>query len=323
MIGGAMNPPPEQDPEKVAQLQQQLADAEAQIAAVKAQLQGVTGQSGDPGVHHPIVIQGGAVDQHGNPVDLAQMLGTERSEQLRDALSQLGLGNAMVGFGAAEAATPAPPAELLQLVDPPRHVPFTFRIAAFAWSWYEGFGVFIGVIAPIALWGFFPWLIPAGFLSGIALILYIRGGKAVRRLGLVKQGKVATVTNYDELSRGTYYSGMTYSNMWVTQAHGWDVTRRMYSGPGSKTRIDYSVDGATGSFVLRGLPYAGGVVLAHPRRPSVALCVNQFVYDVKPDADGQMVGGLRAWTWVGIPFTLLMELGLVAGAVYSVSYFWM
>jgi hypothetical protein len=216
-----------------------------------------------------------------------------------------------------------PSSELARLAEPPRRIPPSFRVAAFAWSWYEAFGVFLLVVAPIALWGFFPQLIPSGLISAIAVIAYIRGGKAVRRLALVKRGEVATVTNADELSRGTYYSGVTYSNMWVTQAHGWDVTRGMYSGPASRTRIDYSVGGVAGSFVLRGLPYAGGVVLADPQRPSVALCVNQFVYDVKPGADGAMVGGLRASTWVGIPFTVLMELGLVVGAVASVSTFWL
>lgn len=209
------------------------------------------------------------------------------------------------------------------LADPPRPVPFSFRIAVFSWSWYEGFGLLMAVVAPIALWGFFPELIPTGCISALAVIAYIRGTKAYRRLGLVKWGKVATVTNADELSRGSYYGGMTYNNMWITQAHGWDVTRRVYSGPGSKSRIEYALDGAAGSFVLRGLPYDGGVVLAHSKHPAIALCVNQFVYDVKPGADGQMVGGLRPWTWVGIPCTLLMELGLVAGAISSVSYFWL
>jgi hypothetical protein len=208
-----------------------------------------------------------------------------------------------------------------RLADPPRSVPFTFWIAAFAWSWYEGFSVLMGVVAPIGLWIFVPELIPAALFLVIAAIVYIRGGKAARRLLLAKHGKVATVTNADEISVGTYYSGMTYSNMWVTQAHGWDVSRRIYSGPGSKTRIEYTVDGAAGSFVLRGLPYAGGVVLALPQRPSIALCVNQFVYDVRPDAEGQLVGGLRRGTWIGIPLTMLMELGLVVAAVYSASYF--
>lgn len=250
--------------------------------------------------------------------------GAERIAQLHKQLAAAAAQVAEVQAQLQDATgqVPRQPAGVAQLADPPRKVPFTFRIAAFAWSWYEGFGIFIGLVAPIALWGFFPELIPSGFISAIALIAYVRGGKAVRRLGLVKRGRVATVTNVDELSRGTYYSGMTYNNMWVTQAHGWDVTRQIYSGPGCRTRINYSVDGVAGSLVLRGLAYDGGVILAHPRRPSVALCVNQFVYDVKPDASGELVGGLRVGTWIGIPFTLLMELGLVAGAIYSVAYFW-
>ncbi len=74
--------------------------------------------------------------------------------------------------------------------------------------------------------------------------------------------------------------------------------------------------------MLRGLPYEGGVILAHPQRPKLALCVNQFVYDVKPGADGQMVGGLRKATWVGIPFTLALELAIFAGFVYRLAFFW-
>ena len=291
----------EQDPEKVARLQEQLADAEAQIAAVKAQL-------------------GDAAGEPAGQAEQTQQAREQWTDELREALSPLDFDQLASGLG--NAATYAPP-EVAPLAPPPRKVPFTFRIAVFTWSWYEGFCVFMGIVAPIALWGFFPALIPSGFISGIALIAYIRGGKAVRRLGLVKHGVVATVTKAEQLSRGTYYSGVTYSNMWITQAHGWDVTRRFYSGPSTKTRIDYTVEGTAGSFVLRGMEYEGGVVLAHPRRPWVALCVNQFVYAVKPDASGQMKGGLRIATWIGIPFTLLLELGLVAGAVYSVSYFWL
>jgi hypothetical protein len=276
----------EPDPEQIAQLQQQLADAAAQVADVKARLEAATGVQAD---------------------DARE----EWATQLREALSPL-------DFGAAR----PDPRELAGLADPPRRVPFTFRIAAFAWSWWEGFAIFLGVVAPIALWGFFPELIPSALISAVAVIAYIRGRKAVRRLGLVKHGVVATVTNADELDRGTYYSGTTYSNMWVTQAHGWDVTRTIYSGPASKTRIEYAVGGVAGSLVLRGLPYEGGVILAHPTKP-FALCVNQFVYDVKPGPDGQMVGGLRTATWIGIPFTLAMELALVVGAVFSVPAFWL
>ena len=64
------------------------------------------------------------------------------------------------------------------------------------------------------------------------------------------------------------------------------------------------------------------MVLADPSQP-VALCVNQFVYDVKPGPDGQMVGGLRTATWVGVVLTLLIEVGLVVGAITSVAYLWL
>src|SRR6478609_4724830 len=114
-----------QDPEQVARLQKQLADAEAQIADVKAQLGEATGQSQSP------------------------------SEEWREALSP---------YLSTYADTPPAHQQVAPLAAPPRHVPFTFRIAAFAWSWYEGFGTFMVVIAPIALWGFFPFLVPAGFI---------------------------------------------------------------------------------------------------------------------------------------------------------------
>lgn len=277
--------PQEPEPEQIAELQQQLADAAAQVAEVQARLDAVSGQRYDPEPSYA-------------PDVFASFDGTAAPPSGRSGQR-----------------------ELAELADPPRRVPFTFRIATFAWSWWEGFAVFLGVVAPIALWGFFPELIPSALISAVAVIAYIRGRKAVRRLGLVKHGLVATVTNADELDRGTYYSGTTYSNMWVTQAHGWDVTRTIYSGPASKTRIEYTVGGVAGSLVLRGLPYEGGVILAHPSKP-VALCVNQFVYDVKPGPDGQMVGGLRTATWIGIPFTLALELGLLVGAIYAVPAFW-
>lgn len=278
--------PEEPDPEQIAVLQEQLADAAAEVAEVQARLDALSGQRYDP---EPAYAE-----------------------------------DVFAPFG--DVATPRPdrpdPRELAPLAEPPRRMPFTFLLAAFAWSWWEGFAVFMGVVAPIALWALAPELIPSALISAVALIAYFRGRKAVRRLGLVKHGVVATVTNSDELDRGTYYSGTTYSNMWVTQAHGWDVTRSFYSGPASKTRIEYTVGERSGSIVLRGLRYAGGVILAHPTKP-VALCVNQFVYDVKPGPDGQMVGGLRTGTWIGIPFTLAMELSLVIGAIYSVPAFWL
>lgn len=316
-----MTEPHDLDAARVAELQQQLNEAAAKMAAVQSELAQATGDSGgQPVVGQPVVSQGGSVD-------LTQYVGPQRAEQIREALGQLGLDSRITTmFGASPGlagfAGPPTPTTVERLADPPRRVPFSFRMAAFSWSWWELFGIVMGFTGPIALWAFFPTLIPTGLIVGLAVIAYLRGRKAITQAGLLKWGKVATVTDHDELSRGTYYSGTTYRNMRVAQAHGWDVTRDWYSGPASKSKIDYTLDGATGSLVLRGLPYAGGVILANSRTPSSAQCVSQFPYAVKPDSNGEFVGRLPARMWLGIIATILIEGGLVAGAVASALYFW-
>lgn len=255
------------------------------MAAVQSELAQATGDSGgQPMVSQPVVSQGGSVD-------LTQYVGPQRAEQIREALGQLGLDSRITTmFGASPGlagfAGPPTPTTVERLADPPRRVPFSFRMAAFSWSWWELFGIVMGFTGPIALWAFFPTLIPTGLIVGLAVIAYLRGRKA------------------------------------ITQAHGWDVTRDWYSGPASKSKIDYTLDGATGSLVLRGLPYAGGVILANSRTPSSARCVSQFPYAVKPDSNGEFVGRLPARMWLGIIATILIEGGLVAGAVASALYFW-
>lgn len=300
------------DAARVAELQKQLNEASAQVAKVQSELQQATGNPDG----HPIVIQGG-------PVDLTQYVGAQQAEQIRKALSQFGLDDHINGmFGGPIPATQGAPVVLERLSEPPRGVPIAFHLAVFSWSWWELFGILMWITAPIALWGFFPVAIPAGFLAGLLAIVSIRGRKHLRRMSLLKWGKVATVTNADELSRGTYYSGTTYSNMIVPQAHGWDVTRDFYSGPASVSEIHYTLDGQPGVLKLRGLPYASGVILANSRKPTKALCVSQFPYSVKPDGNGNFVGRLRARTWVGIVATMLIEAALVFGATLSILVFW-
>jgi hypothetical protein len=267
-----MTDPPQPDDDRVARLEQQLADATAQVAQVQAALRSVAG--------------GG-----------------------------------LFGPSFAGSAPPAP-TTVDRLAEPPRRVPFAFKMAVFSWSWWEQFGILMGITAPIALWGFVPVAIPAGFIAALATIGFLRGRRNVRRLALLKWGKVATVDRSSELSRGTYYSGVTYSNMKIPQATGWDVTRDWYSGPASTTEVSYTVDGARGVLKLRGLPYAGGVILADPRKPSVALCVSSFPYSVKPDVNGELVGRLRARMWVGIVATIVIEAALVLGAVFSATQLW-
>jgi hypothetical protein len=124
------------------------------------------------------------------------------------------------------------------------------------------------------------------------------------------------------VSEGTYYSGVTLQNMRVPQACGWRVTRAFYSGPSTTTKIDYSVDGTTGSLLLRGLPYNQGVVLADPRRPGRAAVISQFPFDMEPGPDGQLIGDLSAWSWLGVICTLVLESSLLAVTVLVVLATW-
>lgn len=241
----------ESDADRIARLQQELAVAAAQLARVRAELHEVTGAPPS----RPFVVPGGAAD------DPSPYVGEQQGDQIRELLVRLGVDPdaASIGAVAGFVRPPAPTTE--RLADPPRRVPAAFRLAAFGWSWWEGFGVLMGVVAPIALWGNFSFLVPGGLLGGLVVIAYLRGRRSVRRLALLRWGKVATVTRVDEVSRGTYFSGTTYNNLLVPQARGWAVARRWYSGPASTSRIDYTLDGVPGSMVLRGLPYVGGVVV--------------------------------------------------------------
>jgi hypothetical protein len=317
-----MTQPGDLTPERVAELEKQLADAAAQVAQVQQQLAQAKGAV--PNV--PYGLPQGAVVP-GQPVDLNALLGPEMAKQVRDSMSQFALDpRVATAIGADPGlAGPASAESVDRLVDPPRQVPFSFRLVAFeSWSWWEAFSVMMVLVAPIALWGFFPDTIPAAFILGLLAILVVRGRKYLKRVALLKWGKVATVTNADEISRGTYYSGTTYNNMLVRQANGWDVTKRMYSGPASKTEVHYSLDGTNGTLTLRGLPYRYGVVLADSRKPSRALCVSSFTFPVKPDANGEWQrGGISPWSWLGMALAFSMHAALVAGAVYAVQGLWL
>ena len=277
-----------------------------------------------------VTVQGQQVLVNGQPVapgqtvDLSSYLSPEAAEQVRASLAQLGLSDQLGGlFGGDPGSTgSATPITVERLADPPRRVPFLFRLATFNWNWWEAFAIFLVAIAPIALWISFPELIPYVLVTGVGIIAFFRIRKYVRRVRLLKWGKVATVTNTAELSRGTYYSGVTYNNMLMRQARGWDVTTSLYSGPGSKSQINYTLDGVNGTVQLRGLPYNNGVVLADSRKPERAMVVSQFPYSVKPDVDGQYVGRLSAWVWGGVIATLVLEGTLVYVAVVSVLDYW-
>jgi hypothetical protein len=325
--------PGELSPDKVAELQQQLAAASAEVAKVQAELQAAG--SAAPIVPYggqtssTVTLQGQQVLVNGEPVapgqtvDLSTFLSPEVAEQVRASLDQLGVSGRLGGLFGPTAGAPTVPPESVRLADPPRRVPFAFRLATFSWSWWETFALLMAVVAPIAVWAFLPQLVPAGLIAAVLVIGYLRLRKYVIRVGVLKWGKVATVTNAEELSRGTYYSGTTYQNMRVRQAHGWDVVTSWYSGPASKTQLKYTLDGTNASLTLRGLPYAGGVVLADSRKPTRAVCVSQFPYSVKPDVDGQLVARLTPWLWGGTIATLLVEGTLVYVTVVAVLRIWL
>jgi hypothetical protein len=180
----------------------------------------------------------------------------------------------------------------------------------------------IGFVAPIALWAFFPVVIPGALIAAVLAIGWFRGLRYVRRIGMLKWGKVATVTNNDTLSKGTYYSGVTYNNMRKRTARGWDARTIWYSGPAYKNKADYILDGTTGSLEWRGLQYEQGVILADSRKPSRAMEVSMFPYSVKPGPDGQFTGELSAWLWGGIISTLVIEVTVVYLAVTAVLELW-
>jgi hypothetical protein len=339
-----MPEPDNLSPDRVAELQKQLSDAAAQVAKVQAELAAAKGDEPPPlstptgppanGVLYGEPTAPGAASTPTGPgpqvVDLRAILGPEMAAQVRDQLSQLsqfGLDSSQFAgvFGDLPGhGEPPTPTVVDRLADPPRNVPLSFRLSSFfALSWWEMFSILMVLVAPIAVWGFFPWTIPAAFILGILTIVVLRGRRYLLKVGLLKWGKVATVTNADEISRGTYYSGTTYQNMMVRQANGWDVTKRWYSGPASKTKIKYSLDGAAGELTLRGLPFNNGVILANSRKPQRALCVSSFPFNVKPEATGQFGrSGLTPWNWLGICFTILVHVALVAGAWYAVDGLW-
>ena len=100
------------------------------------------------------------------------------------------------------------------------------------------------------------------------------GAQAARRL--LRWGRVAQVVGSEIVSRATYYSGTTWSNVWLPQAHGWTVTRELWSGPSTKTTVRYALDGHRGEITIRGRAYDDGVILADAAAPG-ARAVRQFV----------------------------------------------
>ena len=300
---------------------QQLTPGSGNLAAMLRQIGQASAAAG--GAAPVVMVNGQPVS--GVPLDLSAYLTPDVTQRLQSSLHALGLDQslgAMFGNLGALGTPPAPPEPVAPLADPPRHVPMSYRLATFDLSVYEFFILLMGFIAPIAVWAFEPIVIPGALIAAVLLIAWFRGRRYVRRIGLLKWGKVATVTNHAPTDVGTYYSGMTYNNMRKRRASGWDASTVWYSGPAYKNKVDYTLDGVPGSLEFRGLQYTDGVILADSRKQTRALCVSQFPYSVKPGPDGQLTGELSAWLWGGIIATLVVEVTVVYLAVVSVLDLW-
>jgi hypothetical protein len=300
---------------------QQLTPGSGNLAAMLQQL----GQAGVAAGGAPPVVMVNGQTVSGQPLDISAYLTPEVTQRIASSLQALGLDQslgAMFGHTSGQSAPPEPPETVGPLAEPPRHVPMSYRIATFNLSMYELFMLVIGSVAPIAVWAFFPVVIPAALIAAVLVIGWFRGRRYVGRIRMLKWGKVATVTNNDTLDKGTYYSGVTYNNMRKRTATGWDAKTIWYSGPAYKNKVDYIVDGATGSLVWRGLRYQQGVILADSRKPSRAMEVSMFPYSVRPGPDGQFTGELSAWLWGGIISTIVIEVTVVYLAVVSVLDLW-
>ena len=131
-----------------------------------------------------------------------------------------------------------------------------------AFRWWYVFALLIVGVAPIALWMSVPLASSVVAVAALVSIYAFNVQGAAKRFALLKWGQVATVTDTQIISRGTYYSGTTYSNVRLPVAHGWTVERSWYSGPSTKTRIRYKLNGSPGELVVKGREYIDGVVLA-------------------------------------------------------------
>ncbi len=223
---------------------------------------------------------------------------------------------------AAAHRTPPAGADAASLAPPPRRVPAGFRLAeALPFRWWYVWTLFMVAVVPIAVWFGYP----KGFaIAAVLTLIAIYGFQlrsALRRIALLRWGVVATVVDSELLSEGTYYSGTTWYNVYLPIAYGWTVPRQRWSGPNTKTRVRYDVDGYRGELVVKGREYIDGVILADQRQPSRALCVTAFPYDLDRDEAGNWTGKLRTRLKVGMVVWLLIMAAWLTLAALAASGF--
>lgn len=218
--------------------------------------------------------------------------------------------------GAFGSAGPGRPPVDTRLADAPRRIPARFVLAELLpFRWWYVFALFMVAIPPIIVWITNPELLAPVAVAALVAIYGYQLWTARKRLALLGWGRVAQLTGVEIVSRGTYYSGTTWSNVWLPQAHGWTVTRQLWSGPSTKTKVRYAIDGHQGELELRGRAYDDGVILADGRHPERALCVSSFAYDLDRDESGNWVGRLRPRLMIGMAVWVVIVISWLGGAV--------
>lgn len=202
------------------------------------------------------------------------------------------------------------------LAPPPRRIPVAFRLAELLpFRWRYVWTLFVVAIAPVALWIQLPKAFAAAAVLTLAGIYAVHLLGARVRIGLLRWGRVATVTDTEILSRATRF------NARLPMAHGWTVTRGRVSGPNIKTKVSYTLDDHQGDLVVHGREYTDGVILADERNPTRARCVTAFAYDLDRDESGNWAGTLRPRLragmacWLGLVIGWLVLAGLTATGI--------
>ncbi|WP_205473361.1 hypothetical protein [Nocardioides sp. SYSU D00038] len=207
--------------------------------------------------------------------------------------------------------------EDLPLAAPPRRVPAVMHLGLFAWRGWELFTVVMVVVAPLALWIFLPAGLPVMLGLVLAVVVGYRWRLHRQRMRVLRWGKVATVTDVTTSPTST-----SYTNVPMRQARGWRTTSRAYTGQGVRSEVAFEVEEAPGRLVLKGLPYAGGVVLADPRRTADALCISSVPFSVAPGPDGELAVHVSLWQGIGAGLTLGLYAALAGIAVIVAGHTW-
>lgn len=223
---------------------------------------------------------------------------------------------------AAAHREPAARADANTLATPPRRVPASFQMAeALPFRWWYVWTLFMVAVVPIAVWFGYPKAFALAAVISLIAIYALQLRFALKRLMLLRWGVVTNVVDSELISEATYYGGTTWYNVFLPIAHGWTVTRQRWSGPNTKTRVRYEVDGYHGELVIKGREYIDGVILADQREPSRALCVTAFPYDLDRDESGNWTGKLRTRLKIGMVIWLLVVAGWLVLAVLAASVF--